>query len=214
MEFVNVAFPDCIAMGAQSDAGWLTDVTSTTSGFDYTNQRWQDSRHYFDVSFAIRNRVDYLTVRSHFHEVRGRSRKFLIKDFLDFQCAASEGLLFTTALVAPAANGTFNLHKKYGSTNPYYRKITRPDSPIIVYRTRSAVTTNITGAGAAVTYTTGEVVITGHMSGDTYSWSGAFKVPARYDIDRMPGVAINKEPGAGGELLVTCDSIVIVEVKE
>lgn len=214
MEFVNVTFPDCIAMGAQSDAGWLTDVTSTTAGFDYTNQRWQDSRHYFDVSFAIRNRVDYLLVRSHFHEVRGRARKFLIKDFLDFQCAASEGVLLTTALVAPAANGTFYLHKRYGSTSAYYRKITRPDSPIIVYRTRSAVTTNITGAGAAVTYTTGEVVITGHMSGDTYSWAGTFKVPARYDIDRIPGVAINKEPGADGELLVTCDSIVIVEVKE
>lgn len=214
MQFVNIDFPERIAMGAQSDAGWSTDLATSLAGFDFTNENWQDARHYFDLAFAIRNRVDYLLVRAHFHEVRGRARKFLFKDFLDFEVSTAEGLLLTDGLAPITANGTYYLHKRYGATNPYYRKITRPDSPISVFRTRSSTTTNITGAGAAVTYNTGEVAITGHMSGDTYAWGGTFKVPARYDIDRLPGVAINKEPGADGELLVQCDSIPVVEVKE
>ena len=214
MQFVNIDFPERIAMGAQSDSGWSTDLATNTAGFESTNEKWLNARHYFDLSFAIRNRVDYLLVRSHFHEVRGRARAFLIKDFLDFEVSTAEGQLLTTALAAVTANGTYYLFKKYGSVNPYYRKITRPDTPISVFRTRSSTTTNITGAGATVTYTTGAVAITGHAGGDTYSWSGTFKVPARYDIDRLPGVAINKEPGADGELIVQCDSIPVVEVKE
>lgn len=214
MNFVNVTFPDCIAMGAQSDAGWLTDLATSAGGYDFANQVWQDSKHYFDVSFAVRNATDYRLVRTHFHEVRARANKFPFKDFLDFEATATAGKLLTLAYAAVSANGTYYLHKQYGAVNPYYRKITRPDSPVAVFRTRSAVTTNITGAGAAVTYTTGAVAITGHMSGDTYSWSGTFKVPCRYDLDRLPAVAVNKEPGADGELLVTCDSIPIVEVKE
>lgn len=214
MSLIAVNFPERIAFGAASEPVWLTDIAAVSSGFEVTNQRWQDAQHVFDVSLSIRNKTDYLLVRSHFHEVRGRANTFLFKDFLDYEVSESEGSLLTMAYASVTANGTYYLHKKYGSTNPYFRKITRPDSPIQVFRTRASVTTNITGIGAAVTYTTGAVAITGHMSGDTYAWSGTFKVPCRYGSDRLPGAAINKEPGEDGELLVQCDSISVVEVKE
>lgn len=214
MSYIDIPFPDCIAFGAQSDAVWSTDIVEMIGGWEFPNENWQDNRHEFDGSLTVRTVSDFALVRTHFNEIRGRGNTFPFKDYLDFTVTMAQGVLLTLALVAPAANGTFYLHKKYGSTNPYYRRITRPVSPIQVFRTRSAVTTDITGAGAAVTYTTGAVAITGHMSGDTYSWSGQFMVPCRYGTDKLRASIINKEPGQNGELLVSCDAIPIIEVRE
>lgn len=215
MQFVNIPFPECIAFGAQSDAAWSTDLAAVLSGHEIANQKWQDTRHFYDVSFAVRTRTDYLLVRTHFHQVRGRAKSYPFKDFLDFEVSAAEGVLLSAAGAVISANGTYYLHKRYGSGgDAYNRRITRPDTPIQVLRTRSGVTTNIVGSGAAVTYTTGAVVITGHAGGDTYAWSGTFVVPCRYDTDRLPAAAINKQGGEDGELLVDCASIPIVEVRE
>lgn len=212
MTFVDIPFPDCIALGAESNPTWSTDITPVDSGRESANQKWADTRHEFDVSFAVRTKSDYLLVRSHFHQVRARAKSFPMKDFLDFEVDTTEGLLFDAAGVAPAGNGTFFLYKRYGSgADAYDRKITRPDNPVQVFRNGG----DITGAGAAVTYTTGAVAITGHTGGDVYTWSGTFKVPCRYDTDRLPAAAINKQgSGDGGELLVDCGSIPIIEVRE
>ncbi len=214
MVFVDVAFPDRIAMGAQSDAEWSTALTAVVGGQESTNENWEDALHRFDASLSVRTATTYALARTHFHEVRGRARKFPFKDFLDFRVTTAQGKLLDATGVEPAANGTYRLHKRYGSTNPWDRRITRPDTPIQVFRTRAAVTTDITGAGAAVTYAGGTVVISGHVAGDTYTWSGTFKVPCRYDIDRLPAAAINKQPAPGGDLLVDCGPIPICEVRE
>jgi uncharacterized protein (TIGR02217 family) len=212
MSFVNTPFPDCIAFGAQSDPMWSTNIPVSAGGFEKANQNWEEVRHAYDVSFAVRTASEYKLIRTHFNEIRGRANHYPFKDYLDFEVSTSEGRLLSAAGAAPAADGSFQLHKRYGSTNAYDRKITRPDSPIAVWRTRSAVTTNIVGAGAAVTYTTGVVAITGHVGGDTYSWSGTFKVPVRYDTDRLPAAIINRHNAE--ELLVDCSSIPLVEVRE
>lgn len=214
MSYINIPFPDCIAFGAESNVLWLTHIAQSIGGQDFSSPNWQDNKHAFDVSFAVRTASDYADVRAHFNEVRGMANTFPFKDHLDFTVTVAQGVLLTLALVAPTADGTFYLHKKYGSTNPYYRQITRPDTPVSVFRTRAAVTTDITGAGAAVTYTTGAVAITGHVAGDTYTWSGTFMVPCRYDTDRLPAAIINKEGTEDGELLVSCGSIPVVEVRE
>lgn len=211
MQFVNVAFPDCIAFGASFDPVWSTTVIQSIGGHESTNENWEDSRGHFELSLTARPVSEYAAARSHFHEMRGRANYFPLKDYTDFQVLVTEGVLRDDAGVAPAANGTYNLHKTYGSVNPYYRRITRPDTPIQVFRTRAAVTTDITGAGATVTYAGGTVAITGHQSGDTYTWSGTFKVPCRYDVDRLPSPIINK---SDGELVVDCGPIPIVEVLE
>lgn len=212
MDFVTIPFPECIALGAQGDTFWSTNVVTTGGGFDATNQNWRDARHAYDVSFAVRTVSDYQAIRAHFHQVRGRAKKFLFRDFLDYAVAQSEGVLLDDDLDPPSANGSFQLHKEYGSGgDAYARKITRPQSPIVVYRTRAGVTTVIS---PTVDYTTGQVTITGHQSGDTYAWSGEFSVPCRYDTDRLPALAINREPGSDGELYVQCSSIQIVEVRE
>jgi uncharacterized protein (TIGR02217 family) len=207
MQFLNVPLPDCIALGASFDPAWSTTVVALIGGHESTNQNWEDSRHYFEISFAARPVSEYAELRTHFHEVRGRTYAFPGKDYIDFEVTVAEGVLLDSNGVAPAANGTYNLHKRYGSVNPYDRRITRPDTPIQVFRNGG----DITGAGAAVTYAGGTVAITGHTGGDVYTWSGTFKVPIRYDVDRLPSPVINKSEG---ELVVDCGPIPIVEVRE
>lgn len=211
MEYVNIPFPDCIAFGAQSDAMWSTEVVAVLSGREVTNQNWEDNRHVFDASQAVKTATDFAMVRTHFHEVRGRAKAFPFRDFIDYEVATTEGVVLSLAGAVVSANGTYYLHKRYGSVSPYYRRITRPDTPVRVFRTRAAVTTDITGAGAAVTYTTGAVAITGHLGGDTYSWSGTFMVPCRYDTDRLSASAINR---SDDELLVQCGPVPLIEVRE
>lgn len=214
MNFLSVTFPERIAFGAQSEPNWSTEISEVLSGREMANENWEDARHKFDVSFAIRTVSDYQLVRQHFHEVRGRANAFPFKDFLDFTVTTAQGLLIDDAGAVPVANGTYHLARRYGSTNPYDRLITRPDNPIHVFRTRSAVTTDITGVTGVVTYAGGTVVISSHVAGDTYTWSGTFKIPCRYDTDKLPGIAENKEPAHDGELWVTVSSIPICEVRE
>lgn len=214
MEFINASLPSCISFGSEASPAWFTNLSATTSGFEATNQNWADARHSYDLSYAVRTATDYLAIKVHFNEVRGRAYKWPFVDPLDNEVTASEGQVLTDDFVSISGNGTYQLYKQYGSVNPYYRKITRPDSPVAVLRTRAAVTTNITGTDATVTYTTGEVVIANHQSGDTYAWSGTFAVPVRYETDRLPAALIDREGGQAGELLVSVSSISVIEVKE
>lgn len=211
----SAVFPECISFGAQADPTWSTVIVETVSGRERSIQNWSDARHRYDVALAVRTASDYQTVRTHFHAVRGRAIGFLFKDPLDYVVTAAEGKLLSAAGAVVAADGTFQLYKRYGSgSSAYDRRITRPDSPIQVLRTRSGNTTDIVGSGATVSYTAGTVAITGHASGDTYAWSGSFLVPCRYDTDRLPSLIVNKQPGASGQLLVRVESIPIVEIRE
>ncbi len=189
----------------------LTALTALLSGFEATNQNWSQTRHAYDAGLAVRVASDYLAVKAHFHAMRGRARSFPFLDPIDHAVAQAAGVV----VAEQGSPNDMQMFYRYGSgSTAYDRKITRPKSgTVAIFRTRSAVTTNITGS-STIDYTTGIVAVTGHVAGDTYAWSGEFYVPCRYDIDRLPGVIINKEPGPAGELYVDCDSIPIVEVRE
>jgi uncharacterized protein (TIGR02217 family) len=220
MEFVDLEFPERIAFGARSEPGWQTEIGITQGGVEATNQTWTNNRHYYDVSLAIRTASLYALVREHFNVMQGRTKYFPFKDFLDFSVTSAQGfVLDPDDLSAITANGSYQLFKVYGlsaGAHAYYRRITRPRAVIAVWRNRGGVITNITGAGAAVTYTTGAVVISGHVAGDTYSWSGEFRVPCRYDVDRLPAAAVNKQGkrSSDAELFVTCEQIPVIEVRD
>lgn len=213
MDYVDISFPECIALNAQSAVQWSTTITMAYGGQVDANQNWQDPLHPFDISFAVKTVSDFAIVKAHFMQVRGRANSFPFKDYTDFEVTVSSGVILDADGIAPTADGTFYLNKRYGSgAAAYDRPITRPDNPVQVFRTRASVTTDITGSGAVVTYTTGAVAITGHLSGDTYSWSGEFKLPCRYDTDTLPAVIVNREPN--GEHLVSVTGLKIIEVRE
>lgn len=194
-------------MGAQREPVWSTTLVENFGGHESANQNWANAKHSYDVSLAIRNETDYKLVLTHFHSVRGRWKAFPFKDPLDYRCEQSEGTLIDNG-DSPA--GDYQLVKLYGTGDEQWqRRITRPMTGVVVYRTRAGVTTVAT---ATVSLTTGRVTVTGHLAGDTYAWSGQFFVPVRYGADRLPSVAVDRQ--AGGELLVRCDSITLIETRE
>lgn len=206
MDFVDIEFPPRIAFNARAEASWLTTLTTLLSGFESTNQEWSQTRHFYDAGLAIRVASEYLEVKAHFHAVRGRAKSFPFFDPIDHDVSQAAGVL-------TASGSDWQMYYRYGSGGSAYdRKITRPKTgTVTLYRTRSGVTTVISGT---ISYTTGLVTISGHVAGDTYAWSGQFFVPCRYDIDRLPGVIVNKQGGEAGELFVDCDSVPIVEIRE
>lgn len=210
MEFVDIEFPRRIAFHATAEAQWNTELTAMLSGFEATNQNWSQTRHAYDVGLAIRTASDYLQVKTHFNAMRGRLKSFPFIDPIDYKVSQAVGVL-------TAADSNWQMFYRYGSGDGIYdRKITRPRlGTIAVFRTRAGVTTDVTGS-STITYTTGIVAITGGVGGDTYAWSGEFFVPCRYDIDRLPGAIIDKQPPGreSPELLIDCDSIPMLEVRE
>jgi len=211
MAYANITFPTRIAFGAQRRGGWKTSIARSTSGRESANQEWSRTRYSFDVSFSVRTSADYEAIVDHFHSVRGRFKHFPFTDVLDYRVDTTNGVL-----IDEGSSG-YQLAKRYGAApDNYDRIITRPRD-VAVFRTRTAVTTDIT-ADCTIDTTTGLVdpdpgIVIG---GDTLAWSGEFDIPCRYDTDELPALIVNRMPGQDDfdNLLVQCDGIVIVEVIE
>lgn len=201
----DVEFPECVAVGASRTPGWSTTMLETLGAWAHATQNWSSARHSYDVTLAVRTATDYAQVLDHFHEHRGRLLVFPFKDFLDFAATKTQG-------VALHVSGLdYQLYKRYGSVNPYDRRVTRPvEGTVTVYRTRAGVQSVI---DPQINYSLGLVTCNGHEDGDTYQWEGEFRVPVRYANDKMPAVVVDREPG-GGELLVVCEQILLVEHRE
>lgn len=214
MEYVDLPFPPRIALGAQRRPRWNTSIVQTANGAESANMNWTRTRHSFDVSFAVRTASDYAAIVEHFHGVRGRFRAFPFKDFLDFRVTTSQGVL---TLDEAVTDPEYRMFKRYGAgPTAYERRITRPVlSTLAFFRFRSGNVDSVT-AEATVDDSAGVVMFDEEAvePGDVFSWSGEFVIPCRYDTDELPSVAINREPGAQGELLVQCESIPIVEVRD
>lgn len=214
MQWVDIPFPPRIALGAQRRPRWNTTIVQVQSGRESSNQNWSRVRHQFDVSLAVRTASDYDEVVQHFHSVRGRAKAFPFRDAVDYRVEASRGILLDDY---DSPTTAYQLAKTYGTgADRYDRRITRPKGgTVAVYRLRGATTTDITSS-CTISTTTGLVSITGGVviGGDVLSWSGQFYVPCRYDTDELPSIVVNRNPGAAGELLVQCDSIPIVEIRE
>lgn len=210
MDILNIEFPPRIALQLQRNVHWRTRVAETISGFKSADQQWSKTKHTYDASFAVRSATDYDVIVQHFHTCRGRRYGFPLRDPLDNRVEASRGTL-------PDAGAGYQLSKTYGT---YTRAITRPKTgTVAIYRLRSGSTVDITGL-VSISYTTGLVSMpTGTLiGGDVPSWSGQFYVPCMYGSDELPALVMNKKPrdedGNDGELLVSCSSIAIEEVRQ
>jgi uncharacterized protein (TIGR02217 family) len=204
MAFLDLEFPRRIALGAQRKSDWATSVNRTYGGWTQRNQNRAGALHSWDIGLAIRTSADYAEVLAHFHDCRGQVHVFPFLDVLDHEVTQDQG---AATLVS---GSTHQLAKRYGSANPYLRRITRPRvATVKVYRTRSGVTTQIFPTVSA----TGQFTPAGHLVGDTYSWSGEFDVPARYASDTLPGIVVDRTPSAD-DYLVDVDSILIEEEQE
>lgn len=198
MSYLNIEFPDCIAMGAVGGPGWFTDVTANQGGWEQRNQVWSYAKQAYDISTAVKSVEDYRLVLAHFNEMRGRVHSFPFKDFLDYEVAEEEGVLVITE-----DPDVFQLAKRYGDLNPYLRKITRPVAPQIY---NDGV---LMAGGYTLDLETGLISFAGTVGNIT--WAGEFRVPVRYGVDRLPGQVVNSN---GTSLFVQATSIGLMEVRE
>lgn len=188
---------------------WSVTVIALASGTENRNLNWTQARHKYDASLAVRTSDDYVEVLNHFHQARGRTHTWPLRDPIDHRCEQASGVIRQTGDDSPQG---ITLYKQYGTGEfAYYRKITRPkDGTIAVYINGTPA---VEDSDFELDYETGEISFTTNHDLDDLAWSGQFYVPCRYDIDKLPAQIVNRE-GSAGELLVSVDGLQIVEVAE
>ncbi len=179
-------FPEDISYGVTFGPEFSTTIAQTVGGQEIRNRNRTRALCVGECAHALKTKAQFDNLLKFFRSMGGRFHAFRFKDWSDYACDVSQG---TLTLVS---GSSYQMNKVYQSAVGFseLRKITKPVSgTIAIFRTRSGTTTNITGSSTIDT-TTGLVTITGHVSGDVYTWSGEFDVPCRFDTDRM---AVNIE---------------------
>lgn len=204
MAFFEQRMDTGLMYGARGGPVFNTARAYAGNGRRITNKNWTAALHRYDVSHCVRKESDFEYIRSFFYVVAGAYDGFRFKDWQDFRCAAAE------SGVTEVSAGVYQLTKRYtAGARTYVRTIQKPIEGAQIYRTRSSVTTNITGSSTLDT-TTGRVTVTGHVSGDTYTWAGEFDVPVAFLADEFQPEIINN---TGSEFLVASGSIMLEEIR-
>lgn len=192
-------FPERIAYGAIGGPGFSTGVAVMASGREARNGNWQYPRHSWDVSHSIKSHADFEVLRAFFMAAKGRLHGWRFKDWADFACAETEGV------VAEITSTTFQLQKKYVSgAQVSLREIQKPVSGTV------AVFVSGSPATFSVDATTGIVTIAAAPDAADVTWSGEFDVPMRFDTDELRGSLVSRNPRDG--ILHSWESIPIIEV--
>jgi len=204
MAFFEDRFPDSIAQGATGGPRFKTSAVEVSGGARVANRDWSAPLHHFNVAQAIKTLAQFHTVRAFFWVVYGAYDGFRFKDYSDYQAPDTRGVM----TLVSGSDYQLGLNYTYGART-VRRTILKPVAgTVAVLRTRSAVVSNITGS-STVNTTTGVVTVSGHVSGDTYTWSGEFDVPVYFEDDTLDAAQI----GADGSLLMNWSSIGLIECR-
>ena len=139
-------FPEDISYGAVGGPGYLTDVTTVNSGYEFRTQVWSQARSVYDVSHSARTAAQHTTLLNFFRAANGRTHGFRFKDWLDYTVTTSNGVLATGVGTGVPS---YQLCKKYvtGSQTEYraiYKPVAASPTPV-VYRNAVAA---VVGSGA------------------------------------------------------------------
>lgn len=157
MAFIETPrFPENISRGAVGGPGFATEVVVVSSGHEKRNITWPIGRAKYDVAHGVRTQAQMDVLVAFFRAMKGRGHGFRFKDWQDFQCTSTQGILGSgNGAGVPA----YQLSKVYtaGALNEV-RPIRKPVAgQVSVNRNGSPV---VIGAGAgniAVDTTTGIV---------------------------------------------------------
>jgi len=202
MSFYEELFPVGISRNMQGGPAFLAMEANTIGGNRYTNLLDPYPLHEFSLAHPVRTREEFEELRAFFWVVRGIDG-FRFQDPSDYLATPAN-----TSLTLISGT-TWQLNRIYVSPGrTAIRPIYKPASGLKVWRTRSGVTSDITGT-STITTTNGQVVIESHMSGDTYTWSGEFHIPAAFAEPR----ALFRVLG-GSSMLTEWPDITIRETRE
>ncbi len=163
---------------------------------------WTAPLHEYEVSHGILTAADFEALRAMWYVVNFTPYEgFRFRDWSDYQATHSNTSL---ALVT---GSDYQLRRDYtfgGVT--FSRVISKPNAGVVIQRNRSGV---LSTATATVDTTTGLATISGHVSGDTYSWAGTFDIPVTFSDDEW--VAMLETNSAGP--MPTPPSIKLEEIR-
>jgi uncharacterized protein (TIGR02217 family) len=197
--FDEIRFPEDISYGAIGGPRYFTDIVSTSSGGEYRNINYTDSKMKFNIAYGIKTKEQIDKLLLFFRARMGRAIGFRYKDWSDF--TAKNQLIG----VGDGSTTRFQLKKIYKSGNSeFIRIIEKP-----VYNSVSIYfdDENVAQKYYSIDYTTGNIEFTKSVNiGAKILINFEFDVPVRFDIDYLP-ISID------GKNLYSCKEINLVEIK-
>jgi uncharacterized protein (TIGR02217 family) len=165
-----------ITKGARSTVQFQRTKTYTKGGKLKQHFDWSTAKHVLDLSYRLRPKADYDTLRDFFYVVMaGAYEGFRARDWSNYELTQDNSSL---SLISGSDYQINRLHT-VGAVE-YLHPITKPISAVTIIRNRSGA---ITTASATIDYTTGIATISGHVGGDTYSAEGEFDLPVTFASD-------------------------------
>ena len=156
MAFINTRFPDSISFGAIGGPGFSTDKVVLIDGSQQRFPNWGElALCTWEVSHAVKNQAQIKELIAFFRITWGDAHTFPFKDWLDYQCLATDGMLGATGI--GTGELIYQLYKKYTNAGgSAKRKILLPvNGTLVVYRNGSPVTVGVASGNIAIDYLTG-----------------------------------------------------------
>jgi uncharacterized protein (TIGR02217 family) len=166
-----------ITKGARSTVQFQRTKTYTKGGKLKQHFDWSTAKHVLDLSYRLRPKADYDTLRNFFYIVMaGAYEGFRARDWSNYELTQDNSSL---TLISGSDFQINRLHEvgEVQYLHPIYKPV---DDSVTVIRNRASV---ITVAGASVDYETGIATISGHVEGDTYTAEGEFDLPVTFVAD-------------------------------
>ena len=159
--------------------------------------------HRFDISYGLKRLADQQAVLDLFYVVMFNPYSgFRFRNWADYQATQTN----SRATLISGSNYQLQRVHAFGGVE-VLRDIYKPvAATVTVWRTRSAV---VTAATATVSGTTGVAAISGHVAGDTYTWSGEFDLPVTFSDDEW----VARLEGAAPNLIAVNEPIKLEEVR-
>lgn len=214
MTFIATEFPLVPGFGTKGGSGFSTSVTRLSGGGESRNQRFTYPLGAWEVVLANAAAPDFYPIQQLFMAAQGKTHSFPFKDYFDFLSGEPGSVVAFDDSVIGTGDGVeteFQIVKRYVfGAQTFDRKITRPVSGTVksgVNGVEKTITTEWT-----VDLTTGLITYVSPPGNGLDVTAGfEFRVPVRFDVDRLPAVASNKVVNQGPVITAT---VPLVEVRE
>ena len=188
MAFHDVRFPSRISFGSRGGPERLTEIVTTSNGFEERNSPWADSRRRYDAGLGMRSLDDVAEVIAFFEARLGRLHAFRWKDWADYKSCLPSGRVSANDQSIGTGDGTtrrFQLVKHYISgSHSYVRTIRKPVDGTIVIAVDSRE--GISDIDWTANLLTGEIdFVTAPAAGVAITAGFEFDVAVRFDLDAI-----------------------------
>lgn len=168
-----VVLDERLALDFSETTKWDTVVVTKSGGHEIRNARWSAPRRTYELPYAPLPIADVKAIVAFFNDERGQHRSWLLRSFFDCTCNNEQ------AGVGDGAETDFQIVRKYGTVNPYYRDIVHVKSG-----TLTATVNNV--AATIASETDGLVTLSAAPgTGEIVRFSCEFYVPVRFSTDEI-----------------------------